>query len=110
MSNGSWALAEELYARGDEAFVDEIRSIHQGSRQTLSCGPTMSPARIAFDRPGNAAATARSDAAFCAPYSSSSVCQVRLVSSMPPADAAAFRRNDEKKLAPIIVASGAKVN
>ncbi|TMJ26871.1 MAG: tripartite tricarboxylate transporter substrate binding protein [Alphaproteobacteria bacterium] len=27
-----------------------------------------------------------------------------------PADAATFRRNDEKKLAPIIVASGAKVN
>jgi tripartite-type tricarboxylate transporter receptor subunit TctC len=27
-----------------------------------------------------------------------------------PADAAAFRRNDEKKLAPIIIASGAKVN
>ena len=27
-----------------------------------------------------------------------------------PADTAAFRRNDEKKLAPIITASGAKVN
>jgi tripartite-type tricarboxylate transporter receptor subunit TctC len=27
-----------------------------------------------------------------------------------PTDAAAFRRNDEKKLAPIITASGAKVN
>jgi hypothetical protein len=27
-----------------------------------------------------------------------------------PADTATFRRNDEKKLAPIIIASGAKVN
>jgi tripartite-type tricarboxylate transporter receptor subunit TctC len=29
---------------------------------------------------------------------------------LSPADVAAFRRNDEKKLAPIIIASGAKVN
>ena len=27
-----------------------------------------------------------------------------------PADAAQFRRNEEKKLAPVIIASGAKVN
>jgi tripartite-type tricarboxylate transporter receptor subunit TctC len=29
---------------------------------------------------------------------------------LSPADTAAFRRADEKKLAPVIIASGAKVN
>ena len=32
MSNGSWALAEELYARGDGEFVGELRRVHDAER------------------------------------------------------------------------------
>ena len=33
MASGSWALAEELFARGDAAFVAEVRRIHDADRQ-----------------------------------------------------------------------------
>src|SRR2546423_22038 len=32
MAAGSWALAEELYARGDAAFVAELRRVHDAER------------------------------------------------------------------------------
>src|SRR5262245_18169491 len=32
MANGSWALAEELFARGDPAFVAELRKVHDAER------------------------------------------------------------------------------
>ncbi|HKB01708.1 MAG TPA: hypothetical protein VKD90_05785, partial [Gemmataceae bacterium] len=32
MSTGSWSLAEELFARGDPAFVDELRKVHFADR------------------------------------------------------------------------------
>ena len=32
MANGSWALAEELFARGDDAFIAEVRSVHDAER------------------------------------------------------------------------------
>jgi hypothetical protein len=32
MAGGSWALAEELFARGDPAFVAELRCIHDADR------------------------------------------------------------------------------
>jgi hypothetical protein len=32
MVAGSWSLAEELFARGDAAFVDELRRVHFASR------------------------------------------------------------------------------
>src|ERR1700730_1270313 len=32
MAAGSWALAEELYSRGDAAFVAELRRIHDAER------------------------------------------------------------------------------
>jgi hypothetical protein len=32
MAAGSWSLAEELFARGDPAFVDEVRRVHNPER------------------------------------------------------------------------------
>jgi hypothetical protein len=32
MAAGSWSLAEEMFARGDPAFVDELRRVHFASR------------------------------------------------------------------------------
>src|SRR6476469_9928099 len=32
MAAGSWALAEELFARGDAGFVDELRRVHFADR------------------------------------------------------------------------------
>jgi hypothetical protein len=32
MAPGSWALAEELFVRGDAGFVDELRRVHWGGR------------------------------------------------------------------------------
>lgn len=32
MATGSWSLAEEMFARGDPAFVDELRRVHFASR------------------------------------------------------------------------------
>lgn len=32
MASGSWALAEELFARGDSAFIAELRCIHDADR------------------------------------------------------------------------------
>jgi hypothetical protein len=32
MSTGSWSLAEELFARGDPGFVDELRKVHFADR------------------------------------------------------------------------------
>src|SRR5437764_2784630 len=32
MADGSWSLAEELFTRGDAAFVDELRRVHVADR------------------------------------------------------------------------------
>src|SRR5436305_189745 len=32
MASGSWPLAEELFARGDPAFVAELRAVHDAER------------------------------------------------------------------------------
>src|SRR5437773_407434 len=32
MAAGSWSLAEELFARGDAGFVDELRRVHFADR------------------------------------------------------------------------------
>ena len=32
MAAGSWSLAEELFARGDAGFVDELRRVHVADR------------------------------------------------------------------------------